>query len=108
MTSNIRLARTTDIVAIEHLVRGAPGVFVDVGDLYAHGHLLVLDIGEPHLAGVAHLDVTAAHGRLDLLVVDPALAPEGEARLTDVARAVGEAYGCHHVDVAADHHVSVP
>jgi hypothetical protein len=103
MTGNIRLARTLDIVAIEHLVRASPGVFVDVCDLYARGHLLVLDVGEPRLAGVAHLDVAADHARLDLLVVDPTLAPEAEAeaRLTDVARAVGEAYGCHHVDTVA-------
>jgi hypothetical protein len=98
MNATIRHARATDVHEIERMVRSDPAATFDAGELYGHGHLLVLDLGNGRLGGVAHLDVGGERAHLDLLVVDAARAQADEDRLRDVAHALGEAYGCRHVE----------
>ena len=100
MTGTIRHARPSDVDALERLVCTTPEAIFDAGELYGHGHLLVLDLGGNRLGGAAHLDVTEnRRARLDLLVVDNTLGADTETRLVDVVRALGEAYGCAHVEM---------
>jgi hypothetical protein len=101
----IRHARATDVHEIERLVRTDPEARFDAGELYGHGHLIVLDDGNGKLGGVAHLDVVGDRARLDLLVVDE---QADEDRLRDVARALGAAYGCPHVETVPIDHASLP
>jgi hypothetical protein len=72
----------------------------DVNALLDRGHLLVLARSDGGVDAVAHVDVSAGRATLDLLVVDPVLiGTEIEQRMTGVARALCEAYGCEHVVV---------
>ena len=104
----IRHARATDVHEIERLVRSDPEAQFDPGELYGHGHLIVLDVGNGKLGGVAHLDVVGGRARLDLVLVDETRVQADEDRLRAVAHAVGEAYGCRHVETVPIDHSKLP
>lgn len=75
---------------------------MEVTALLSRGYLLVLDRCDGTLGAAVHVDLVDGHATMDALVVDPALAGrEIEARMTGVARALCEAYGCDRVDTRA-------
>jgi N-acetylglutamate synthase-like GNAT family acetyltransferase len=103
---NIRNARIADASEISRLIGEAsstPGTRNAI-DLYDRGHLLVLDLGARELGGVVHVDVSDdRRAILDLLVVDPAVSGSHfEQRMSGVAHALCEAYGCDHLDTLAE------
>jgi hypothetical protein len=96
----VRSATLLDTPRIARLLAGtAHARELGVGEVNAlldRGYLLVLDRCDGTLAAVAHVDMEAGRARMDLLVVEPGLEDSAVvARMTGVARALGEAYGCN-------------
>lgn len=72
------------------------------------GHLLVLDLGGS-LCAAEYVVIEPPRARLQLLIVDAALAAAGrevEDRMIGVALALGEAYGCGDLDIVAAPHLT--
>jgi hypothetical protein len=77
-------------------------VGVEIRPLMQHGHLLVLDLGNGRLGGAVHVELDGDHATIDLLVTDAEVAsPALEHRLSGVAHAYCEAFGCEHVDTTS-------
>ena len=106
LANRVRHGTADDLPAVAHLLdrdrdhdRGSSIDPHTLAGLVDHGHLLVLEHG-CDLGAAAHVVIDHAHGALDLLVVDPALHGLGiEDRMTGVAEALCEAYGCASMDV---------
>lgn len=105
---SVRKAEPHDAIEIARLLTAAnldsDDLEDEISEQLEHSHLLVLDI-EGKLGAVVDvaLDQPARRARLQLLIVDAALAHrpgrEVEDRMVGVALAFCEAYGCTDVDV---------
>jgi GNAT superfamily N-acetyltransferase len=95
----IRYALPSDASAITRLLRRAHAAVAL--PFLASGVLLVVDAAAGELGAALHLDLGDGTGRVDALVVDPALAGTGlDVRMLGVAEAYCVAHGCR-VEVAA-------
>lgn len=102
-SGRIRNANLLDLPEISRLIANAspkqtvaqPRRF-DTGDLFEHGYALVLELAPDHLGAVVHVEIDARHhATIDLLVIDPELPSlDTELRMSGVAHALCEAYGC--------------
>ena|ERR1700759_4151921 len=99
MLTTIRNGTMLDLPELDRLLPRTAGNALDwLPD--GHGHLLVYDLGNGTLGAAVHVEVHATTATLDLLVVDPALAGrEIEDRLSGVAHALCEAYGCDRIEM---------
>lgn len=110
LSGSIRYVEPRDLDAVARLLE-AGGIDMRRLEAEAHrararGHLLVLDVsGE--VRGVVYIVIARARelrGRLEFLVLDPGLVrTSGRAiqdRMTGVAIALCEAYGCTEIDIA--------
>jgi hypothetical protein len=96
---NIRNATVVDTAALSRLLTTTPA---NVNALLSRGHTLVLDRCDGTLGAAIHLDLVDGRATMDMLVVDPSLAGcDLEDRMTGVARALCEAYGCDRVETRA-------
>jgi GNAT superfamily N-acetyltransferase len=100
MLTTIRNGTMLDLPELDRLLPRTAGNALDwLPD--GHGHLLVYDLGNGTLGAAVHVDVRDTTATVDLLVVDPALAGRDiEDRLSSVAHALCEAFGCTHVELA--------
>lgn len=111
LSGSIRYAEPRDLVDVARLLE-ASGIDLRSIEAELHGsparcHLLVLDIGGD-VRGVEYVIIArdrGLRGRLQFVVLDPMLARTcGRAvqdRMTGVAIALCEAYGCTEIDIAA-------
>ena len=111
VSGSIRNAEQRDLAGVARLLEASGidlrNIETDPRRSLPHCHLLVLDI-DGTVRAVAYLVTTRARGlrdRLEFLVLDPAVPrASGRAiqdRMTGVANALCEAYGCTAVDIAA-------
>ncbi|NVB80212.1 MAG: hypothetical protein HOV81_17595 [Kofleriaceae bacterium] len=100
-TGRVRNATLLDLPEISRLITNASPkqtlAQFDSGDLFEHGYALVLELAPDHLGAVVHVEVDATHhATIDLMVIDPELPPlDTELRMSGVAHALCEAYGCN-------------
>jgi len=101
---NIRNASLLDASELSRLIATSPHhVPGDSLGWFDRGHLLVLDLCDGTLGAAVHVDVRNGHAMMDLLVVDPRFAGRDlERRMSGVAHALCEAYGCDHIETRSE------
>src|SRR5262249_40729050 len=98
-SGKIRNASLLDTTELARLLITTPA---DVAGLLSHRHLPLPDRRHGPLGAAVHFDVAHGHATMDMLVVDSELAGcDVEDRMTGVARALCEAYGCDCVETRA-------
>ncbi len=111
LSGSIRYVERGDLSSVARLLEAIGidlrSIEVELHRAPARYHLLVLDIGGD-VRGVEYIVMArdrGRRGRLQFLVIDPVLArTSGRAiqdRMTSVAIALCEAYGCTAIDIAA-------
>lgn len=102
-SGTIRNATLLDTPELSRLIGDVSTSRVDALDLLAHGHLLVLALGNDTLGAAVHIDVADNQATVNLLVVDPVLRGHHVAdRISGVAHALCEAYGYDVTDAIVE------
>lgn len=98
----IRNATLLDAPELSRLIGKASPARANTLDLLAHGHLLVLELGNT-LGAAIHVDVAGNRATVSSPVVDPELRGQHiAARMSGVAHALCEAYGYDVPDATAE------